>query len=237
MQTTSPVCHLGNRLALLEAQCLNRQSRLPQIGLGHGDRRAGERPGDAVVVPEHLGGAYLAPSPCHRCCGLPPRPGRTGLSADARQAGMVRRAARRLMAAGACLDLSAERRADHVALSLDGRSGRLCGRLLRAPLPPGLVGFHERQPRAGYAPYFLMAGLLVPVSVFFQQPRHPGGVNTHPARKLHEAGPVVDHLSRKRDQSLGTSFTNLARIAGRGRKMELRFGLRLQLGRSALALA
>ena len=49
--------HLGDRLALLEAQCLDRQPGPPQIGLAHRDRRLAQRLGDAVVVPEHLGGA------------------------------------------------------------------------------------------------------------------------------------------------------------------------------------
>ncbi len=52
----SPFPHLGNHLALVPAQRLDRQPGLPQIGLGHGDRRPGQRLGHAVVVPEHLGG-------------------------------------------------------------------------------------------------------------------------------------------------------------------------------------
>ncbi len=42
--------HPGNRLALVPAQGLDRQPGLLQIGLLHGDRRLGQRPGDAVVA-------------------------------------------------------------------------------------------------------------------------------------------------------------------------------------------
>ncbi len=48
---------LGNRLPLVPAQRLDRKPGPPQVDLGHGDRRPGQRPGDAVVDPEHLGGA------------------------------------------------------------------------------------------------------------------------------------------------------------------------------------
>ena len=38
------------------AQRLDRQPGFPQVGLAHRDRRLAQRLGDAVVVPEHLGG-------------------------------------------------------------------------------------------------------------------------------------------------------------------------------------
>ena len=49
--------HRGNGLALVLAQRLDGQAGVPQIGLVHGGRRPGQRLGDAVIWPEHLGGA------------------------------------------------------------------------------------------------------------------------------------------------------------------------------------
>ncbi len=49
--------HRGNGLALVPAQRLDRQAGVPKVDLGHGDRRLGQRLGDAVVMPEHPGGA------------------------------------------------------------------------------------------------------------------------------------------------------------------------------------
>ena len=48
---------LGNRLALVPAQRLDRKPGQPQIGRSHGLGGLGEGHGDAVVGPEHLGGA------------------------------------------------------------------------------------------------------------------------------------------------------------------------------------
>ncbi len=42
--------HLGNRLALVKAQRLDGQPGPPQIGLFHGDRRLGQRLGDALSI-------------------------------------------------------------------------------------------------------------------------------------------------------------------------------------------
>ncbi len=47
----------GDRLALVAAQRLDGQPGVPQVRLGHGDGRLGQRLGNAVVGPEHLGGA------------------------------------------------------------------------------------------------------------------------------------------------------------------------------------
>ncbi len=51
----SPFPRLGNGLALVAAQRLDRKPGPPQIGLGHGLRGLGEGHGGVVVVPEHLG--------------------------------------------------------------------------------------------------------------------------------------------------------------------------------------
>ncbi len=53
---------LGNRLALVPAQRLNGQPGVPQIGLVHGDRRLGQRLGDAMVGPSTLAAPAAASS-------------------------------------------------------------------------------------------------------------------------------------------------------------------------------
>ncbi len=45
----SPFPRLCNGLALVLAQRLDRQPGVPQVDLGHGGRRLGQRPGHAVV--------------------------------------------------------------------------------------------------------------------------------------------------------------------------------------------
>ncbi len=41
--------HRGNGLALVLAQRLDGQAGVPKVGLGHGDRRLGQRRSDAVI--------------------------------------------------------------------------------------------------------------------------------------------------------------------------------------------
>ena len=58
----------------MEPISFERQASVPNVGLGQGDRRAGERLSDGVVRPEHLGGAGRGKQSPRR------RGGRRGLS-------------------------------------------------------------------------------------------------------------------------------------------------------------